>query len=1012
MVKDNSNGSNWQQVRYRAFIQNSKLSVRAIRVLLSKTADLEEFLLLSAKDIMEFITLRNCGRATVLELLKFQNELHKKLDIYPLQEASKANPDVDIHDFRVILNDANLSIRATNVIMRNVPTLQKFIELNESDIIKFKNCGKKTTCEIIKFRSILAEKPELIIHKKPQATITMGSPSSSTIDRYNFLFAEIKLLLSERARNVLESHNINTLHHFMTLSISKMKRMKNCGIRCIKEYTTYQDNMRKLFEKVNEESKLAGDSEHYYDLSPSKVYKLFDNIFMAGYGQIDTENPSPSLKRWISEIYPKSENGQRAFMLRMGMLGNVPMTLVEISGKFGKFSRQHIQQIVEKVESIAKYHLHQRRLIPLIKKIADFVTTQGGEVEILSLVSHVLARGEEGENLKYATGFIKFLNSLEAWHKMGLRIFGDKIILFPDIVKPLSLVIGDLAYQYAEEKVSDQLWSISLCVLQGVATNWANQTYPQKQLQSIPEAMIEESISLSPVGIKQVQDRVYSKNLWLLTYGKASEAIEYILDASQKPMHFAEVLSKLNQYRDSEKSFSGNYVHKSLLDNNNLLLWDRGTFIHRHYVQIPYILINDIEKWSIGQLRKGAPFISAYGAFKAFESRCLAERVPNETALYYMLRELSHPLLAYPKIPYIYLDNGKLEKLSIATVIEQFIQDHGGPVNHDDLETFALQKLYLKDFQFDTIKYALPNVIRTDDGSFLHTDCLDIDMKKLHEIIKYIQRLLNYDEHIPITRVFSNKRICCKMIGIDGPIALFSLLQLFAEDEFDFRRYPQIWRLSLDDNHKNRGLHTEIAEYIKKKGRPCSYQEIQEVFVEKLGYNLQTVYNIRYKNGIFNYLRDYLVHIDTIGWNEVYQDILEETARQRYSERLKTGKPYGLVSSMIEFENLPHLDRELYWTPYLLADILVRRDNFRLLGNKKNAYVPVPNQSGIRTFEDLVYELLKREFDGGTNIIEFTHYLRNCDIIIKSLTKDMLGDSGKVRIMGKEIVIEEFLGDA
>ena len=420
---------------FRTSIQNTRLSAQAKRVLLTRTASFEEFLLLRAEEITEFKNLQDCEHITALELLKFQKELQRKFNVKPLQAAEKLAPEEDTLNFEHLVNEADLSIRATGVLLQNVPTLQMFLELNELDIFNFKNCGPKTAQEILHFQSTLmgeseTAKSDNFAQHEAQTTLTEHLSPPEDISRIDYLLDEITVLLSERARKVLEAHSVDSLERFMALPVSAMERMKNCGHKCIVEYTTYQKHVRQLLQKIHDYHP-AGKSaiQNCDELSPSLVYQFFDDIMMDGYEQINLENPFPSLKRWIAEIYSDSEKGQTAFMLRMGMLGDVPLTLEDVGQQLEGLSRERIRQIVEKAELSAKHRFHQKRLSPLVQKMADTVASRGGSINKATLVSLVLARGKGGENLQYAIGFIDFLSSLELWNDTGLHIDGDDVVI-------------------------------------------------------------------------------------------------------------------------------------------------------------------------------------------------------------------------------------------------------------------------------------------------------------------------------------------------------------------------------------------------------------------------------------------------------------------------------------------------------------------------------------------------------------------------------------------------------
>ncbi len=190
------------------------------------------------------------------------------------------------------------------------------------------------------------------------------------------------------------------------------------------------------------------------------------------------------------------------------------------------------------------------------------------------------------------------------------------------------------------------------------------------------------------------------------------------------------------------------------------------------------------------------------------------------------------------------------------------------------------------------------------------------------------------------------------------------------------------------------------------KNTYCSYQELLEEFVEKLGYNENSIRFVIYQKDIYKYLRDSVIHKSSIEWNDEKQMHIETAAIARYDEYVKSGRCYGLIKNMIEEEPLPFIGNGLYWTPFLLADLLTSQGRLAIFGSERNAFLPVPNKFGIESFEDLVYEILNKEHDGAENLNSFSHKLRESGIIRKHISPSMLGKSEKVQIVGNKILLK------
>ena len=494
---------------------------------------------------------------------------------------------------------------------------------------------------------------------------------------------------------------------------------------------------------------------------------------------------------------------------------------------------------------------------------------------------------------------------------------------------------------------------------------------------------------------------------WNLLKGRLISAAEQVLKTNKRAMHFTEVYEEIVKLRPDERDITERNVYASLERSPKAILWDNGTFIHiENIASFNYALIRKIENWLYERLiNNNIPFISCYGALLAFRGECIDNGIDNEIALYSCLKMSAELKLAYPHAPYVFLNKGNVKMPLLTLIFEDFIHDIEGKVTLSEIRKFAVNKIYIKDVNIPQYLDRTPNVLRARDG-YIHTDWLRLDSHKIHEIICYIQNLISNTGHLSVRKIFNEKKIFCKLMGIDSPELLYSTLKLFNNGELRFSCYPQI---SLSNNLFPEGLINNIETYIKNKKSYCSLQELIEHFGDGLGYSEQTIYFIPYRENIYRYLKGCVVHKETIAWNDEQQRQLEQIATNYYVSSLRSGSYCALVGMLINEDNIPNLGNNIYWTEYLLADLLKDKDNFYLLGSTRNAYVPTSNPHNIKTFEDLIYYILRDKFSGAANLIDFTEYLRSARLIIKSLTPSMLGQSDKVSIKNGEVILTELL---
>jgi hypothetical protein len=600
--------------------------------------------------------------------------------------------------------------------------MQEFLNLDQAKLSKFRNCGNKTIGEIVKFQKKLRKKVAPTSKKKVDEKKRIPSLFEH-MEEDSPLFESIRQVLSKRAHNVIVKNEIDSIKKFMGLTSESMRQVRNCSRKTVAEIIRCQQKILESAQKIERQDKSRSVQLNSGLASTLKtgdfLYELSGNDKL-----VNPEAPFSSLENWVLEISKKSERRRRVFMLRMGMLGSPRMTLEQIGELLG-ITKERVRQIINRLEHSGRQHIHQRKLRPLIKRALEIVKSRGGRIKNSTLVSLLLAHGPDGELLRYATPFIEFLGTLRDWEDAGLKVGENGVVFtneFDGIIRQLSYEIVGIAKENADEVINKSLWSITFKSLKKMTSDWVNMKYPNEAILELSDTAIHDALLLCQEEGKKRGDRVYSNALWILRFGKVANVVEVILRHSKEAMHFSEVFSDLKAYRPDDDSLSERYIHAALGNNKNILLWDRGTFIHKKHMLAPSELINAMEEWILDKLGKEVPFISVYGVYKFFERKCLEANIPNETALYSILKEASHPRIAYPWVPYIYHDKGTVRRIPAAFVAEQYIKDSGGAVSYGDLKSFITNTLFLKEFQFNQIITSIPNTMRTNNGGFLYVD--------------------------------------------------------------------------------------------------------------------------------------------------------------------------------------------------------------------------------------------------------------------------------------------------
>lgn len=267
----------------------------------------------------------------------------------------------------------------------------------------------------------------------------------------------------------------------------------------------------------------------------------------------------------------------------------------------------------------------------------------------------------------------------------------------------------------------------------------------------------------------------YTKYAWAQKYNKwRLLLVETVVQKAGRPMHFTEVHVEVNKDRPIHEQLSERLIYAYIERSTDLLLWDRGTYIHRDNFSMPHDLIMNIENDIILRLKKGKiPYLSVSGIFKLYKDNLVPLGVPSESALYSCLRESGNKKLIFIKYPYILKNDGKSKYISIYLMMESFVLKHGGVVTYDELNDLAVKTFCLNESLFAIHFHRIPNLLRINRGEYVHLKQVKIDEDKLKPIIAHLKKLLLSYPQISVKKLFDEKKITCKLCGISSPIFLY-----------------------------------------------------------------------------------------------------------------------------------------------------------------------------------------------------------------------------------------------
>ncbi len=669
------------------------------------------------------------------------------------------------------------------------------------------------------------------------------------------------------------------------------------------------------------------------------------------------------------------------------------VTLKEVGKKFG-LTKERVRQIVRNTFNAL---VKSPTLRFFWYSIYNSVISSGGGIQITSLVKYL--RQVFGWERVPDSELVKELISAKA----SLNLSMDDDVVYTRVLPCLSC-----------EKIHDQIvlnvvkkpHGISIEALSSYLADRCKKHCEQDRIgyEMINQATIEIIVKRMLRNILVIQnDKAYTVHDWTVQFGSLKKAVETCIREIAKPMHYSEICNELHR-RGRMYGVSKNSVHTTAALSNEIMLWDRGVYVHKDNISISPPIIADIENWLESEFQNDIPYLLIYRAFGRFRRECKASGIPSESALYTCLRNSESRRSNYPRYPYIYCRQKNMNYLGFSETLEQFLLDADGAIGIDEILEFFVHRLgHKRNFLLSRIR-DVPYAVPVSSNSYVHISLLNLsermlemliqrihsnisddtklsvediykenkkecnelrinspkmlyavlrcfcgeqfdfyhyprifphynqeremsliennfpepvnfDEEQFGEILQYVKRVVETKSHISVSKVWKDKKISCKLLGIEKPRLLYNLLISYGQHELSLPRYPSIYRKERNVQHIHSGVSDEIQRFVRNKGRPCSLFEIEQHFVDEMGYSSGIVQvAVGNERELLRYANGSVIHEETLCWDHKKHSLLLSCARVYYDRAVKAGKCYGLLQDLLECDNLPVLANEIMWT--------------------------------------------------------------------------------------------------
>lgn len=421
-------------------------------------------------------------------------------------------------------------------------------------------------------------------------------------------------------------------------------------------------------------------------------------------------------------------------------------------------------------------------------------------------------------------------------------------------------------------------------------------------------------------------------------------------------------------------------------------LWGRGTYIHHSFVNPDMTLLGEIAKEIALQLENQRN-ISVGRVFPIFEEELLDAGIPNEYALYTLLRLHFSTHFTVPKFPKImrYGDTGSRRN---SDLIKDYIREQGMQVSRKQLYTEFVENKGWKMFTLEFNLSSDSEIIQVDHGAYgLIEFYAHIEKSSLMNIVNKISILMQNNSSIDVKRVFDEMETECHSLNIETPYLLYSLLREHCQEQFSFPRAPHIVQKGMEDEQLS--FTSLIENYLLDRGEVVSREDLLFWLTEEIGTSsLKLEMALLESSRIFYYTRGQqgeYIHEDVLGWDDQLKEQLRMLMNAKLDkEYIASVKPFIVIDDCSTTDQLPKLTGSLEWSRDLLLDCLKRDDNFLLLGSKGHVLLKRKNPSFIETNTDFITYVIRKEFGGSAPVADLKRKLRE---YAYSHTGDFLQDT-------------------
>ncbi len=902
------------------------LSVRPYNCLVNKGVATIGDLIRLGQD--ELLATKNFGHKSLREITKKLSKYNLKLGLAQQDEYSFDPATVAEEYDNLPVAALELSVRATNCLQgANINTVGQLLRLSNQDLMGLANLGRKTLTELreklreIRNNSKLAAQPEPITNY-----------SSCNLDDKKILAGLAtptkNLVLTVRVRKVLDTQQIEYLYQLVQLTEKDLLRWKNFG-------------RKSLYELKN---KLAEYDLHLgLTITPEQIKKIqsFEEIVSPQELSIRFLEIIEELK--VEEIPFLKKRENQLVRERLWPEEVKKRTLEAIAADWST-SRERVRQIEKKARQKINQQ-YRKNLEIIVEKINSEIFSSGGLAVISQLPIQLYTTDAQRQRI---------IDELLSFHY--------KDIFF------------DWKYDLVSGNGEDWLNHICRLVRKNIQMKCTNKLFSPDILDDaiayiISEYNLNATHVFEPLKNKMIDRERITSSGGLLCFGKMNKQDKAGLafkncfpDGLEIHKQSELLLTKLQEYDPTAfQNTSPRSVIARLADHPDIFLWGRGFYVHRETVDYDNNLVTMAADWILLRFDRGHPKFNVDLPFDRFKALLEQGGIPNEYALYTLIRRLQIKRIGQRKFPALVDCHSDIDiHETVVEELENYMLAAKGPVQSSDLKNEFIKKRGWKSNRLQLQATQSEKIYPWANQAYIHVEYLPVNHDKLEDLIAAIRKKLgSLQGAYSLKGARQDFQILWQQACPDAPIqTMIKLIRNSGVTDLEINHYLISQRN--DEGAETISLAAELEDYFLEQNRAIATYELKKEFQGKRGWSDNQYYGAVRKSNLFQVSKNTLVHPSTIRWNSALYETIHDTLSEYLQKNAAKGIPHIILSEIIDEYILPELPNDIEWTTYLLRSTGKEYNDFIFFDD---ACIFTDNPFNIEDLDDMIAFLLTQTFE-------------------------------------------------